>query len=221
MHLLLIEDDMDLGRALQQALRKAGLTSEWVRSALDAKRFVTSFSYDCVLLDLSLPDGNGLDLLRGWRTMALKQPVIVITARDGLDERVNGLEEGADDYLVKPFATEELIARVHAVVRRSAQQATSVWMFGDLTIDLPRRECQLSGERISLSPREFDILSVLAKSSGAVVPKHRLSQAIAPLDDPVDFNAIEVHIFNLRRKLGSEAIRTVRGIDYQLGSGAK
>jgi two-component system, OmpR family, response regulator QseB len=217
MHLLLIEDDLDLGRALQQALSNASFTSEWVRTTADAKRFIRSALYDCVLLDLTLPDGDGAALLREWRAGQVKQPIIVVTARDGLEERVSGLVDGADDFLVKPFATEELIARVHAVVRRSAQQATSVWMFGDLTIDLPRRECQLAGERVSLSPREFDILSVLAKASGTVVPKHRLSQAIAPLSDPVDFNAIEVHIFNLRRKLGSEAVRTVRGIGYQLG----
>jgi two-component system, OmpR family, response regulator QseB len=221
MHLLLVEDDLDLGRALQQALSNAAFTSEWVRTTVDAKRFIHSCAYDCVLLDLTLPDGDGLALLRDWRAEHVKLPIIVVTARDGLEERVSGLVDGADDFLVKPFATEELIARVHAVVRRSAQQAASLWIFGDLTIDLPRRECRLAGERVALSPREFDILSVLAKASGAVVAKHRLSLALAPLSDPVDFNAIEVHIFNLRRKLGSETVHTVRGVGYQLARLAK
>jgi two-component system, OmpR family, response regulator QseB len=215
MHLLLVEDDLDLGRALQQALRNVGISSEWVRSAQNARRFFESNIYDCVLLDLTLPDGDGLTLLRAWRAAGHKQPLIVITATDSIDERVIGLEVGADDFVVKPFVVEELVARIHAVIRRSAQQASSVWSLGALTLDLPQRVCRISGSPIGLTPREFDVLSVLVRASGAVVTKHRLSQSLAPLDDPVDFNAIEVHICNLRRKLGADWVKTVRGVGYR------
>jgi two-component system, OmpR family, response regulator QseB len=216
MHLLLIEDDLDLGTSLQQALRGAGFTSEWLRSAADARRFITTQPYACVLLDLTLPDGHGLALLREWRAAGLAVPLIIITASDGLGERLAGLHDGADDFLVKPFAVPELVARVHAVTRRAAQQAASVWAVGELTIDLPKRECRVAGSAVALSPREFDIVAVLAQASGAVVPKHRLAQALAPLGEPVDFNAIEVHVHNLRRKMGTGHVKTVRGVGYQL-----
>lgn len=216
MHLLLVEDDLDLGAALQQALRQAGLTSEWLRSAVDARRFVATQSYDCVLLDLGLPDGHGLSLLREWRSAGLKQPLIVITASDSLGDRLAGLDEGADDFLVKPFAMPELLSRVRAVTRRAAQQVASRWVLGALVLDLARRECLLEHQNVALSPREFDILAVLARAAGSVVAKHRLAQALAPLGDALDFNAIEVHVHNLRRKVGAARVQTVRGVGYRL-----
>jgi two-component system, OmpR family, response regulator QseB len=231
MHLLLIEDDLDLGQALLQALRTGGFTCEWLRSAADARRTIQTVQhtarqtpqqseqqglvYQCVLLDLTLPDGYGLQLLREWRAAGLRTPLIIITASDALGERLSGLDDGADDFLVKPFAMPELIARVHAVTRRAAQQAASLWTLGDLTVDVPRRECRVAGELVALSPREFDIVVVLARASGHVVAKHRLAQALAPLGEPVDFNAIEVHMHNLRNKVGNGRVRTVRGVGYQ------
>jgi DNA-binding response OmpR family regulator len=219
MHLLLIEDDLDLGSSLQQALRQAGWSSEWLRSAEQARQFAAQAHHDCVLLDLTLPDGHGLELLRSWRAQGMATPLIVITASDALGDRLAGLDEGADDFLVKPFAVEELISRVRAVTRRMARQASAVWQFGSLAIDPARRECRLGDQPVSLSPREFEILSVLARAAGSVVPKHRLAQALQPLGDAVDFNAIEVHVHNLRRKVGAERVRTVRGVGYQLHEG--
>lgn len=220
MHLLLIEDDLDLGSALQQALRGAGFTSEWLRTAQDARRFAALAHHDCVLLDLTLPDGHGLALLRGWRKQGMTTPLIVITASDALGDRLAGLDEGADDFIVKPFAVEELISRVRAVTRRVARQACAVWRFGDLAIDSQRRECRLANTPVNLSPREFEILTVLARASGSVVPKHRLAQALEPLGEALDFNAIEVHVHNLRRKVGAGRVKTVRGVGYLLTEAA-
>ncbi|SHN07885.1 response regulator [Rhizobacter sp. OV335] len=216
MHLLLIEDDVDLGASLQQALRGAGFTSEWLRTACDAHRFAVAGGHHCILLDLGLPDGHGLDLLRTWRREGLAVPLIVITASDALGDRLAGLDEGADDFIVKPFAVVELIARVHAVTRRAAQQAASVWTIGTLAIDMRQRVCTVDGEPAGLSLREFDVLAALARAGGSVVPKHRLAQSLAPLGEPLDFNAVEVHVHNLRRKVGAERVKTVRGIGYLL-----
>jgi two-component system, OmpR family, response regulator QseB len=216
MHVLLVEDDLALGASLQQALRGAGITSEWVRSAADARRFVAGGRFDALLLDLTLPDGHGLALLRDWRGQGVRTPLIVISASDGLGERLSGLDEGADDFLVKPFVVAELVSRLHAVTRRAAQQAGAVWTLGALAIDLPRRECRLDGAPVHLAPREFDVLAALARAAGAVVPKHRLAQAVAPLGEALDFNAVEVHVHNLRRKLAPGVIRTVRGVGYQI-----
>jgi two-component system, OmpR family, response regulator QseB len=220
MHLLLVEDDLDLGASLQRALRGAGFSVEWLRTAFDAQRFVAAHEHDAILLDLALPDGDGLTLLRAWRSEGRRVPLIVITASDTLDERIAGLNDGADDFLVKPFAMAELISRIHAVTRRSAQQASSTWRLGAITLDLPRRECFLDAEPVELSPREFDILAALARCAGQVLPKHRLAQMLAPLGEAVDFNTIEVHVHKLRRKLGSDVIRTVRGVGYLFGGKA-
>ncbi len=216
MHLLLIEDDLDLGAALQQALRGAGFSSEWLRTAADARRFAAAGGHDCVLLDLGLPDGHGLELLRQWRREGLATPLIIITASDALGERLAGLDDGADDFIVKPFIVAELISRVRAVTRRAAQQADSVWHCAGLAIDMRQRLCHVDGTLVALSQREFDILAVLARAAGSVVPKHRLAQALAPLAEPLDFNAIEVHVHNLRRKVGAGRVKTVRGVGYLL-----
>jgi two-component system response regulator QseB len=216
MHILLIEDDLDLGRALRQGLKTEGITSEWVRRAADAPRFVDDPAIDCVLLDLSLPDAAGIDLLTAWRRVGSGVPFIIITARSALEERLAGLDGGADDFLVKPFATAELVSRIRAVVRRSAQQAGEVWTFGDLQIEPKRYVARLDGEPLSLSPREFRLLLELARQVGAVVSKGDLAARLDPLGDPVDFGAIEVHVSNLRRKIGATRIRTVRGVGYLL-----
>jgi two-component system, OmpR family, response regulator QseB len=216
MHLLLVEDDLDLGASLVQALEGAGLSSEWVRSAADAERLLARGGFECVLLDLGLPDEPGLALLRRWRARGLVMPLIVITASDALGDRLRGLDEGADDFLVKPFALPELVARVHAVTRRASRQAAAVWQFGELQIEPQRRECRLGGAPVALSAREFDILAVLARAGGDVVPKHRLAQALAPLSEALDYNAIEVHVHHLRRKVGAARVLTVRGVGYRL-----
>jgi len=218
MHILLVEDDLDLGRSLQQSLRAEGLSSEWLRSAADARRFIAQHDYDCVLLDLALPDAFGLDLLREWRKAKLGVPVIVITARLGLEDRLAGLDGGADDFVLKPFIPKELASRIRAVVRRYAQQANSEWSAGSIRIDTRQHQVRVAGQAVELSPREFGILLELVRAGGAVVSKDELARRLQPLGDPVDFGAIEVHVHNLRRKVGSEAIRTVRGVGYRLAS---
>ena len=216
MHLLIIEDDLDLGRSLQQALKAEGQSSEWRRRVADAPMHFEAADYDCVLLDLTLPDGFGLDLLAAWRRAGHTVPVIVITARESLEERLAGLDGGADDFIIKPFAMPELMSRIRAVVRRYAQQASEVWQLGDLRIEPRAHVVSLAGEVLDLSPREFQLLLELARDSSSVVPKGQLSQRLAPLGEGVEFGALEVHVSNLRRKIGAQRIRTVRGVGYQL-----
>jgi DNA-binding response OmpR family regulator len=216
MHILMVEDDLDLGRALRQGLKADGITSEWVRRAADALHLIESAVIDCVLLDVSLPDGTGYDLLSQWRRVGLNLPVIIITARSALKDRLAGFDGGADDFLVKPFATAELVARIRAVVRRSAQQASDVWTLGDLQIEPKKHLVRIAGRTVSLSPREFRLLLELSREPGAVVPKGTLAARLEPLGDPLDFTAVEVHLSNLRRRIGAQRIRTVRGVGYML-----
>ncbi|WP_256081101.1 response regulator [Massilia sp. YIM B04103] len=216
MHILIIEDDLDLGQALQQALKADGVSSEWRRRINDAPPVCDAQDYDCVLLDLSLPDGGGLQLLKQWRNAGCTVPIIILTARAGLEDRVNGLDGGADDFIVKPFITAELMSRIRAVRRRYAQQATEVWRIGALQIEPRAHLVQLDGVVLDLSPREFQLVLELAREAGAVVPKGALAQRLEPLGDPLDFGAIEVHVSNLRRKIGAQRIRTVRGVGYML-----
>ncbi len=216
MHILVIEDDLDLGIALQRALKSEGLTSEWLRRVADAPRNFSGSNFDCVLLDLSLPDGTGFDLLTRWRRAGMTIPIIVITASAALEDRLNGLDGGADDFIIKPFAMAELLSRIRAVLRRYAQQASGLWTVGALQIEPAGYKARLHGVTLDLSPREFHLIVELAREPGKVVPKGELAQRLVPLGDPLDFSAVEVHVSNLRRKIGAEHIRTVRGIGYML-----
>ena len=216
MHILIIDNDIDLGRTLHGALKTNGFSCEWVRCGADAPSSFARDIYDCVLLDLSLPDGTGLDLLARWRHDGIPIPVIIITAKSSLADRVIGLQSGADDYIVKPFAIPELIARIQAVSRRYAQQAGDVWCFGALAIDSRRRRARLDGAALDLSPREFNLLLELAREPGMMVSKDTLAQRMEPLGAAVDFAVIEVHMCNLRRKIGAQRIKTERGIGYML-----
>lgn len=216
MHLLLIEDDLDLGRALQAALRIEGFTSEWHRRASDAPPVLDNAGVDGVLLDLTLPDGSGFDLLAQWRGQASRVPILVITARSAVEDRLAGLDGGADDFVIKPFNTAELISRIRAVLRRSARQASERWLLGELVLEPRRRHAERAGKALDLSPREFQLLLELARDAGTVVAKGVLAQRLEPLGEPLDFSALEVHVSNLRRKIGAELIRTVRGVGYLL-----
>jgi len=218
MHLLLVEDDLDLGQSLQQSLKGDGFTSEWVRTSAQAREFAPSDRFDCIVLDLSLPDGSGLDLLHHWRAQDVGTPVIIITARSALDERLAGLDGGADDFVLKPFAPPELFSRIRAVMRRYSRRAENTWTCGRIQIDTRTHEVRLDGGLIELSPREFQILLELARRDGGVVSKDELADRLDPLGDPIDFNAIEVHVHNLRRKLGAESIVTVRGVGYRIAA---
>lgn len=215
MHILIIEDDIDLGQAILTALRQEGMTAVWLRTLRHALAH-TEDAPDCALLDLSLPDGEGLALLRRWRTSGIAFPVIVITARTSLDDRLAGLDGGADDFIVKPFAMAELLSRLRAVCRRYARQASERWSFGELVLEPRSHRAWLHGMALELSPREFRLLLELARDPDSVISKTVLGQRLEPLGDPLDSAAIEVHMSNLRRKIGAERIRTVRGVGYQL-----
>ncbi len=214
MHILIIEDDLELGLALSKALKANGLTCEWLRRIKDVPLSLKDTPYDCVLLDLGLPDGNGIDLIQRWRNGGMTIPIIVITAKAALEDRLTALYGGADDYLIKPFATTEIIARIRVVLRRYAQQCSNTWRFGPLTIVPHDNLVKLNGEVLHLSRREFQLLLILVREPNTTVPKVRLAQRMEPLGDPVDFATIDVHISNLRKKLGANWIKTVRGIGY-------
>lgn len=214
MHILIIEDDLDLGFALQQALKADGVSSAWLRRIAAVPLACDMAEFDCVLLDLALPDGAGLDLLSRWRGAGVNLPIIIMTARSALADRLAGLDGGADDFVVKPFETAELLSRLRAVLRRYARQASEVWSFGTLQIEPRGYVARLDGVALDLSPREFHLMLELAREPGVVVPKGVLAQRLEPLGDALDFGAVEVHMSNLRRKIGAQRIRTVRGIGY-------
>ncbi|HNW62672.1 MAG TPA: response regulator [Piscinibacter sp.] len=222
MHLLLVEDDLELGAELQRALSGYGLTSEWVRGTRHARAMTEGECDDdtphfaCVLLDSRLPDGDGIDLLLHWRRRSISMPVIVMSARDAVELRVAALDAGADDYVIKPCAPVEIASRVRAVVRRTAGQASQLWNVGALRIATGTREVRVDGEILPLSPKEYQIVVELARLPGETVSKQRLARAVAPLSEPLEFSALEWHIHNLRRKIGTQLIRTVRGVGYCL-----
>ena len=222
MHLLLVEDDLELGAELQRALSGYGLTSEWVRGTRHARAMTEGECDDdtphfaCVLLDSRLPDGDGIDLLVHWRRRSISMPVIVMSARDAVELRVAALDAGADDYVIKPCAPVEIASRVRAVVRRTAGQASQLWNVGALRIATGTREVRVDGEILPLSPKEYQVVVELARRPGETVSKQRLARAVAPLSEPLEFSALEWHIHNLRRKIGTQLIRTVRGVGYCL-----
>lgn len=218
MHILLIEDDLGLGASLVRALQQDGFTVQWLRRAHDAPLQLDDPGCSAVLLDLGLPDGSGMELLRRWRRAQAGAPVLVITARSALQDRLGGLDAGADDYLVKPFDIPELLARLRAVLRRTAAQSGEQWQFGALSVWPRKCQAQLGGQPLELTPREFQLLLALAQGGGDVVPKRTLAQRLEPLGDPMDTAALQVHISNLRRKIGAERVGTLRGVGYWLES---
>jgi two-component system, OmpR family, response regulator QseB len=216
MRLLLLEDDLQLGKALQESLQKTEFNVIWVRLIEDARQQLSQLDYAIALLDIALPDGDGLDLL-GWiRKQSMQLPVIMLTARIGVDDRVNGLNAGADDYLPKPFAIPELIARIRAACRRSSGFFQSVWRIGDLSVEPSKRKATAANVELDLSQREFDLLVQLARNAGQCVTRQALEQAIYLRPNDIESNFLEVHIHNLRKKIGSQRIKTIRGIGYLL-----
>jgi DNA-binding response OmpR family regulator len=210
----LIEDDLELGRALQSALQDAGHQVVWVRRVTDAMHWVHEERFDAVLLDLGLPDGSGLDLLRKLRGEGASVPILVITARESLEDRLSGLDLGADDYLVKPFAVSEMLARLRAVVRRSTGRSDSgetAWKSRDLLLDDKMMTVTRAGSPVALSPTEFALLHALMRYQDRVLTRRELEARALPHSDGP---ALDVHMSNLRRKIGDGYIRTVRGVGY-------
>ena len=215
MRTLLVEDDVPLGGSLQLALLRAGYETTWVRRVEDARRFLADEVFGLALLDIVLPDGSGLDLLAWLRGRGNDVPVLMLTARDAVTDRIRGLDGGADDYLAKPFSVEELLSRMRAVTRRLAQHRSAAWQIGALSIDTARRRVFAAGSEIALSQREYDILLTLASHPGRVFTRGQIDKSTAAAR-ATEGNSIDVHIHNLRRKLGSERIATVRGVGYVL-----
>jgi len=215
MRLLLIEDDDILGEALRDYLRAEGHGVDWFRDLRQADA-VRGEPFDAWLLDWQLPDGSGLDWLRARRARGETTPALMLTARDRLNDRVTSLDGGADDYLIKPFAPEELAARLRAVCRRSAGAADARVRVGDVVIDLQARAAVRDGQRVELTAREWALLEALALRNGRIVLKGELERLVHGFDSEISSNALEVHISSLRRKLGRDVIGTVRGLGYRI-----
>lgn len=215
MQLLLVEDDLNLGKALLKLLRTQ-FTIAWVRDLAAARSRWAAAGYDLLLLDLGLPDGDGMAWLRELRNAGCQTPVLILSARDALDDRVAGLDTGADDYLVKPFEAEELLARIRVLLRRQAGTAAPHISVGDLSYAPDAQQFWLGGEPLRLSPQERRILVALLHAGGKPVSRERLMQQLYGLADVGGSNALEVRIHALRRLLGRERIETVRGLGYRL-----
>ena len=228
MRLLLVEDDRMIGESLRAALRLEGHAVDWVRDVDAAHAALASERFDLVLLDLGLPaaraaaagvaGAEGLEVLRALRARGDATPVIVVTAREALDHRVQGLDAGADDYLVKPFELDELNARVRAVLRRHAGRAQSALAHRGVTLDPATRQVMQDGRPVALSSREFAVLEALMQRPGALLSRAQLEDRLYGWGEEIESNAVSVYVHQLRRKLGADFIRTMRGVGYFLGS---
>jgi len=212
--LLLVEDDELLGDGIQNVLQRRGMGIDWVRDGISAMQSLKTNRYEVVLLDLNLPWLSGLEVVARLRESGNQIPVLGLTARSGVEDRVTALDGGADDYLVKPFDIDELCARIRALHRRHRGREPLRLCHGELMLDPASRTVTLRESEIALSTKEFDILHALMENMGRVMSRRKLNETIYCLDDEVESNAIEVHIHHLRKKLGEHPIRTVRGVGY-------
>lgn len=219
MRILLVEDDLQLGDGLMVGLRQSGFAVDWVRDGMSADHALDSEAFDLVVLDLGLPKLSGMEVLKRLRARPAPDsavPVLILTARDATGDKVAGLDAGADDYLVKPIDLDELAARIRALSRRAAGRAVPLLTHGDLVIDPAAHTVSRDGEPVDLSAREFSVLLALLENRGRVLTRGQIEQSIYGWRDEPDSNALEVHIHHLRRKLGSELIRTLRGVGYTI-----
>ena len=218
MRILLVEDDALLGDGLRAGLRQLGFQVDWVRDGEAAERELRAEPYAAAVLDLGLPKRDGMDVLAAVRRAGVTLPVLVLTARDAVPERIRGLDHGADDYVVKPVDLHELAARLRALVRRSHGRPQQCLAARDVVLDPAARSVRQAGLPVPLSTREFDLLHMLMLNAGRVLSREQLEQQLYSWGQEVESNAIEVHIHHLRRKLGSGLIQTVRGVGYMLAS---
>lgn len=214
MRLLLVEDDIMIGEAVREALRADHYAVDWVRDGVMADSALRSETYDLVLLDLGLPKRDGLDVLRSLRTRGERVPVLVATARDAIGDRVAGLDAGADDYVVKPYDTDELLARIRALIRRSAGRAEPVFSHKGVALNPATREASINGEPVSLSAREWAVLEPMLARPGVVFSRAQLEEKLYGWKEEISSNAVEVYVHGLRKKLGADLIQTVRGLGY-------
>jgi two-component system, OmpR family, response regulator QseB len=214
MRVLLVEDDAMIAQGVQTALRQGGFAVDWMRDGKSADNALQTSDFDVVLLDLGLPQRDGIEVLRELRKRGDSTPVIIVTARDEVQHRVAGLDAGADDYIVKPFDLDEVMARMRSVLRRAAGRGDSSIQHGELKLDPVSHTVERSGVQVNLSAHEFGVLEALLQRPGAVLSRQQLEDRLYGWDAEIGSNAIEVYIHGLRRKLGSEAIQTLRGVGY-------
>ena len=216
MRLLLVEDDTMIGEAIRSGLKREGFAVDWVHDGESASQVLRSEEFDLLLLDLGLPRKSGLEVLTALRARGLEIPVLIITARDAVSDRVQGLDAGADDYLVKPFDLDELAARIRALLRRkSGRTAPAIEHLG-VTLNPATHAVTREGREITLSPKEFALLQLLMERPGTILSRARLEERLYGWGEEVESNAIEVHIHGLRRKLGADYILNVRGVGYRV-----
>lgn len=214
MRLLLVEDDPMIGEAVLDLLRREGYAVDWVRDGKLAESAVGSNAYDMLLLDLTLPGRDGLAVLRSLRVKGARMPVLIMTARDRLEQRVAGLDAGADDYVLKPFELDELLARIRALLRRSFGQADTLYRARNVTLNATTREVLVDDRPVTLSAREWTILEALIARPGQILSRQQLEQKLFAWKDDIASNAVEVYIHGLRRKIGSDVVVNVRGMGY-------
>lgn len=218
MHILLVEDDIQIAEALRAALSLENFTVDHVNTAAAAEHALGLGHFDALVLDLGLPDEDGLSLLQRLRQQSHELPVLILSARDSVSQRVDGLQAGADDYLLKPFDLRELSARLHSLLRRSSGRSTNLITHGSLVVNPSLLEVSLAGTPVNLSRRELSLLLAFLQQPKRILSVEQLQDSIYGLGDGVESNAINVHIYNLRRKLGSDIIATVRGLGFRLGA---
>ncbi|MBB1485698.1 response regulator [Oceanospirillum sediminis] len=214
MRILLVEDEISLGEGLQTALKPEGYTVDWLSDGAQALQALETEVFDLVILDLGLPRMDGLTVLKKARSKGKDLPVLVLTARDAIQDRIDGLDSGADDYLTKPFDLTELKARLRALLRRSSGRSQSLIVFGDISLNPAGQQVYYQGNPVNLTRREYTLLHELISQPGHVFTRDTLQQLLYGWDEDVESNAMEVHIHHLRKKLYSELIRTIRGIGY-------
>ncbi|MTV36556.1 response regulator [Duganella radicis] len=218
MRLLLVEDDPMIGESIEEGLRGESYAVDWVRNGGDVELALSGVAYDLMLLDLGLPGKQGMEVLRAARARGDDLPVLIITARDGTPARVEGLDAGADDYLVKPFDLDELLARIRALLRRRVNRTRSVIEHGGLKLDLASHEATFEGHLVKLSAREFSVLRALLDHPGKVVSKSQLEEKLYGWNAEVESNTVDVYVHHLRKKFGSDFIKNVRGVGYKIAA---
>jgi two-component system response regulator QseB len=216
--LLLVEDDAMIGESIEEGLRSQAYAVDWVRDGAAADVAMRHTDYDLMLLDLGLPGKQGMDVLRSLRAKGNEAAVLIITARDSTQSRVEGLDSGADDYLVKPFDLDELFARVRALLRRRAGRSNALIQHGALTLDLARHEVTFEGKAVHLAAREFAVLRALLDQPGAVLSKAQLESKLYSWNGEIESNAIDVYIHHLRKKLGADFIKNIRGVGFKIAA---
>jgi two-component system OmpR family response regulator/two-component system response regulator QseB len=216
--LLLVEDDPMIGESIGDGLRSDSYAVDWVRDGAAVELATAGVAYDLLLLDLGLPGKQGMDVLRSLRARGSDTPVLIISARDGTPARVAGLDAGADDYLVKPFDLDELLARVRALLRRRVARTRSMIVHGALTLDLASHDVTFDGEPVRLSAREFSVLRALLDSPGTVVSKSQLEEKLYGWNAEVESNTVDVYVHHLRKKFGADFIKNVRGVGYKVAA---